>query len=400
MVSESLRGIISQQLIPRADGSGRVLALEILTNTPAVANCIREGKTFMLPGIMQTGKNVGMTAHGRLAARSSIDAGTHHARRKPLPRRRQDQHEQASRCVTPLSAAQPSPHFSTACPWPYIDQFFRRPHQGRRLRPSPRAKASRRRSRVHGDIIAIRDEQSSTAREMAYMMSEICGPERWERYRGAGDLDFAYEMDEDSRFRCNYLKQAERLRRRLPSHPDEDRDARPARHSAGRQGIRPPARRPRARHRPDRLRQVDDAGGADRLHQRRTSRGTSSRSRSRSSSCTGTRRRIITQREVPMQTPTFADGLNAALREDADIVLVGEMRDLETISARADRRGDRPARLRHAAHEQRAQDRGPYDRRLPRRPAGAGAHHARQLAARRRRPAPLEEGATAAAASR
>jgi twitching motility protein PilT len=60
MVSESLRGIISQQLIPRADGNGRVLALELLVNTPAVSNCIREGKTFMLPGVMQTGKNVGM----------------------------------------------------------------------------------------------------------------------------------------------------------------------------------------------------------------------------------------------------------------------------------------------------------------------------------------------------
>ena len=60
MVSESLRGIISQQLVPRADGTGRVLALELLVNTAAVGACIREGKTFMLPGIMQTGKNVGM----------------------------------------------------------------------------------------------------------------------------------------------------------------------------------------------------------------------------------------------------------------------------------------------------------------------------------------------------
>ena len=60
MVSESLRGVISQQLIPRADGKGRVLALEILTNTPAVANVIREAKTFMLPGIIQTGKKQGM----------------------------------------------------------------------------------------------------------------------------------------------------------------------------------------------------------------------------------------------------------------------------------------------------------------------------------------------------
>lgn len=60
MVAESLRGVISHQLIPRKDGTGRVLALEILTNTPAVANVIRESKTYMLPGIIQTGKKQGM----------------------------------------------------------------------------------------------------------------------------------------------------------------------------------------------------------------------------------------------------------------------------------------------------------------------------------------------------
>ena len=60
MVSESLRGIVSQQLVPRADGAGRALAIEILMNTPAVANVIRESKTFMLPGIIQTGKKLGM----------------------------------------------------------------------------------------------------------------------------------------------------------------------------------------------------------------------------------------------------------------------------------------------------------------------------------------------------
>ena len=60
MVSESMRGVISQQLIPGTDGQGRVLALETLTNTPAVANVIREAKTYMLPGIIQTGKKQGM----------------------------------------------------------------------------------------------------------------------------------------------------------------------------------------------------------------------------------------------------------------------------------------------------------------------------------------------------
>lgn len=60
MVAESLRGIISQQLVPSADGTRRLLALETLTNTPAVANVIREAKTYMLPGIIQTGKKQGM----------------------------------------------------------------------------------------------------------------------------------------------------------------------------------------------------------------------------------------------------------------------------------------------------------------------------------------------------
>jgi twitching motility protein PilT len=60
MVGESLRGVISQQLVPKKDGSGRELALELLVNTPAVSALIRDGKTFMLPGVMQTGKKVGM----------------------------------------------------------------------------------------------------------------------------------------------------------------------------------------------------------------------------------------------------------------------------------------------------------------------------------------------------
>src|SRR6184192_2291515 len=60
MISESLRGVISQQLIPRADGTGRVLAIETLTNTPAVSHVIREARTFMLPGIIQTGRKQGM----------------------------------------------------------------------------------------------------------------------------------------------------------------------------------------------------------------------------------------------------------------------------------------------------------------------------------------------------
>ncbi|MDD5262574.1 MAG: PilT/PilU family type 4a pilus ATPase [Methylacidiphilales bacterium] len=60
MVSESLRGVICQQLVPRADGKGRALALEIMTNNPAIGNLIREGNNFMLPGQIQIGRRAGM----------------------------------------------------------------------------------------------------------------------------------------------------------------------------------------------------------------------------------------------------------------------------------------------------------------------------------------------------
>ncbi|MCH9647138.1 MAG: type IV pilus twitching motility protein PilT [Deltaproteobacteria bacterium] len=60
MLSESLRVVVSQRLLPRADGSGQVAALEILVNSSAVGNLIRENKTFQLHSIMQVGGNRGM----------------------------------------------------------------------------------------------------------------------------------------------------------------------------------------------------------------------------------------------------------------------------------------------------------------------------------------------------
>jgi len=60
MVSESLRGIVSQRLLPTVDGRRRVAATEILWVNPAVSNMIREAKTFQLPGVMQMGKEQGM----------------------------------------------------------------------------------------------------------------------------------------------------------------------------------------------------------------------------------------------------------------------------------------------------------------------------------------------------
>src|SRR6266436_1638752 len=59
MLSESLKGVISQTLCKKA-GGGRVAAREILLTTPAISNLIREGKTFQIPSIIQTSKKLGM----------------------------------------------------------------------------------------------------------------------------------------------------------------------------------------------------------------------------------------------------------------------------------------------------------------------------------------------------
>ena len=59
-LSMALLAIVSQRLLPRVGGKGRVMACELLKNNTAVANMIREGKTFQIPSSIQTGKRYGM----------------------------------------------------------------------------------------------------------------------------------------------------------------------------------------------------------------------------------------------------------------------------------------------------------------------------------------------------
>ncbi len=59
-LANALQGIVTQTLIPRRDGEGRVVACEILAPTPAVRNLIREGKIHQIYSAMQTGSRFGM----------------------------------------------------------------------------------------------------------------------------------------------------------------------------------------------------------------------------------------------------------------------------------------------------------------------------------------------------
>jgi twitching motility protein PilT len=60
MLSESLAGVVAQQLLRRVDRPGRIAAIEVLVGSPALANLIREGKTHQIGSHMQAGKGAGM----------------------------------------------------------------------------------------------------------------------------------------------------------------------------------------------------------------------------------------------------------------------------------------------------------------------------------------------------
>lgn len=79
MLSESLAAVISQSLLKKADGSGRVAAYEIMVVNHAVSNLIREGKTFQIPSLMQTGRKEGMVLMDQyildLVNKGIVDAG-------------------------------------------------------------------------------------------------------------------------------------------------------------------------------------------------------------------------------------------------------------------------------------------------------------------------------------
>jgi len=73
MLSTSLCGVVSQQLVRRADGKGRLAAVEVLVNNAAAANIIREGKTELLASVIQAGALVGMQSLDN-ALRHLVDA--------------------------------------------------------------------------------------------------------------------------------------------------------------------------------------------------------------------------------------------------------------------------------------------------------------------------------------
>ena len=184
--------------------------------------------------------------------------------------------------------------------------------------------------RRHGDVMAMRPEPVLRD-EAVLMLSEVAGPANWKIFDEHGDLDFAYEMDAASRFRCNFLKQSNgygAVFRLIPTKIATLEEL----------GI------------PTVAKEFGKLRGGLVLVTGPTGSGKSTTLAALIDYINinfarhivtveepiefvhKNKRSIITQREVPGNTRSFPEAVRAALREDADVVLVGEMRDLETIS--------------------------------------------------------------------
>ncbi|MEI7927473.1 MAG: type IV pilus twitching motility protein PilT [Verrucomicrobiales bacterium] len=185
--------------------------------------------------------------------------------------------------------------------------------------------------RVHGSIVPIPDQPVLLGEVFRDLLAEICDPKAFAKYLESGDLDFAYAMDEQSRFRCNYLKQSNGLAAVFRLIPTE---------IASLEDLGVPPMVKEFGHMRSGLVLVTGPTGSGKSTTLAALLDYINTNFNRHIITVEepiefvhrNKRSIITQREVPIQTPSFADGLRAALREDSDIVLVGEMRDLETIS--------------------------------------------------------------------
>jgi len=162
------------------------------------------------------------------------------------------------------------------------------------------------------------------------LLSEICGPEQWRQYHRTGDLDFAYEMGDKARFRANYFRYSDgfgAIFRIVPSKilTLDDLDAPSVFRSFAnlRSGL-VLVTGPTGSGKSTTLAAIIDYVNSSKVRKIVTiEEPVEFVHRSKKS--------MITHREVGEDTASFASGLQSAIRSDANVVLVGEMRDRETI---------------------------------------------------------------------
>ena len=183
--------------------------------------------------------------------------------------------------------------------------------------------------RIHGDVGPIEGEPVLTGERLTGIMKEVCPPNRWERYQKTGDMDFAYSLEGVARFRVNFLMQIRGpgcVLRLIPAKiksleelgaPEGLKSF--AKYRNGLILVTGPTGSGKSTTLAAMIHDINQnyyrhiitiEDPIEFVHQNANS--------------------IVTQREVGEDTTEFARALKDALREDPDVILVGEMRDLET----------------------------------------------------------------------
>ncbi len=212
------------------------------------------------------------------------------------------------------------------------------------------------------------------------MAAAVMSTAQRQKFKEAQEVDLAYSVPGLGRFRCNVFQQRGTIGlvlRVIPMRHQVDRRTRPAAGAEARSPTRSAA-------------SCWSRGRPAAARARRWPRWSTTSTRTRCAHVMTIEdpieflhrdnRSIINQREVAVDTRSFAHALRSALRQDPDVILVGEMRDFETIETALLRRGDRPPRLLDAAHARRHRDHQPHHRRLPAAPAEADPPAAGQRA--------------------
>jgi twitching motility protein PilT len=187
------------------------------------------------------------------------------------------------------------------------------------------------RVRQHGTLVDVPDWKALSSDELGEMLHEIAPARQWKEYQETGDADFAYGLPGVARFRANYLRQENgtaAVFRMIPEQivPLEKLDLPAAIGSLAelQQGL-VLVTGPTGSGKSTTL-----AAVIDRIN--RTQKKHIVTIEDPVEFVHASRSSTFSQREVGSDTESFASALRAAIRQDADVILVGEMRDLETIA--------------------------------------------------------------------
>jgi twitching motility protein PilT len=184
--------------------------------------------------------------------------------------------------------------------------------------------------RIRGDMERVKFRKLSNE-ELRVMLYEICPEEKIKAFEESGDIDFGYEIPGLARYRCNFFQQKYGIGAVFRAIPNEIM-------TAGQLGL--PQVITRLAHLPKGLVLVTGPTGSGKSTTLAAIIDEANRMRKdhiitiedpiefvhRSRKC------IVNHREVGLHTKSFAAALRGALREDPDIIMVGEMRDLETVA--------------------------------------------------------------------